>query len=109
MYGLPSFGTTFIEKKLLLQKTFTKFSGTIGKMILKKKRQWKGPLAGGASATEVLNFRIILKMLKYQQNNFHCANSVHTRSYSDPHFPAFGLNTARYSEYGHFLRSVSVG
>ena len=37
MYGLPSFGTTFIEKKLLLQKTFTKFSGTIGKMILKKK------------------------------------------------------------------------
>ena len=37
MYGLPSFGTTFIEKKLLLQKTFTKFSETIGKMILKKK------------------------------------------------------------------------
>ena len=54
--------------------------------------------------------------------------SVRIRSYSGPHFPAFGLNTERYgvslriqspysvqmreyadqnnSEYGHFLRSV---
>ena len=32
--------------------------------------------------------------------------SVHIRSYSGPHFLAFGLSTERYSEYGHFLRSV---
>ena len=51
---------------------------------------------------------------------FHCVKSVLIRSYSGPHFPAFGLNTERYSvvspnsvrlrenedqnnsEYGHF-------
>ena len=33
----------------------------------------------------------------------HCVKSVRIRSYSGPHFPAFGLNI---SEYGHFLRSV---
>ena len=54
---------------------------------------------------------------------FHCVKSVRIRSYSSPHFPAFGLNTETYSgslhiqfnagkcgqnnsEYGHFLRSV---
>ena len=26
----------------------------------------------------------------------HCIKSVHIRSFSDPHFPAFGLNTERY-------------
>ena len=26
----------------------------------------------------------------------HCVKSVHIRSYSGPHFPAFGLNTERY-------------
>ena len=29
--------------------------------------------------------------------NEHCVKSVHIRSYSGPHFPAFGLNTERYS------------
>ena len=28
---------------------------------------------------------------------FHCVKSVHIRSYSGPHFPAFRLNTERYS------------
>ena len=28
---------------------------------------------------------------------YHCAKSVRIRSYSGPHFPAFGLNTERYS------------
>ena len=28
--------------------------------------------------------------------NSHCVNSVRIRSYSDPHFRAFGLNTERY-------------
>ena len=28
----------------------------------------------------------------------HCMKSVRIQSYSDPHFPAFGLNTERYSE-----------
>ena len=27
----------------------------------------------------------------------HCVKSVRIRSYSGPHFPAFGLNTERYS------------
>ena len=49
----------------------------------------------------------------------HCVISVRIRSYSGPHFPAFGLNvdliySARMrenadqnnSEYGHFLRGV---
>ena len=43
----------------------------------------------------------------------HCVKNVRIRSYSGPHFSAFGLNTERYgvdadqnnSEYGHFLRS----
>ena len=34
----------------------------------------------------------------------HCVKSVHIRSYSGPHFPAFGLNTER---YGVFLRIQS--
>ena len=28
----------------------------------------------------------------------HCVKSVRIRSYSDPHFPAFGLNTERYGK-----------
>ena len=56
-------------------------------------------------------------------NNDHCVKCVRIRSYSGPHFPAFGLNSERYgvsllysvqmrenadqnnSEYGHFLSS----
>ena len=30
-------------------------------------------------------------------DTFHCAKSVHIQSYSGPRFPAFGLNTERYS------------
>ena len=55
-------------------------------------------------------------------NNDHCVKCVRIRSYSGPHFPAFGLNSERYgvsllysvqmrenadqnnSEYGHFSR-----
>ena len=45
----------------------------------------------------------------------HCVKSVRIRSYSNPHFPAFGLHTERYgvhmdqnnSEYGHFLHRES--
>ena len=28
----------------------------------------------------------------------HCVKSVRVRSYSDPHFPAFGLNMERYGK-----------
>ena len=35
----------------------------------------------------------------------HCVKTVRIRSYSGPHFSAFGLNTERYSEYRYFLRS----
>ena len=48
----------------------------------------------------------------------HCVKSVRNRSFSGPHFLAFGLNTERYSvswqntnqknsEYGRFLNSAS--
>ena len=43
---------------------------------------------------------------KLQRKNvnkgLHCIKSVRIRSYSGPHFSAFGLNN---SEYGHFSRS----
>ena len=56
----------------------------------------------------------------------HCVKSVRLRSFSDPCFPVFGLNTGRYSispywvwmrentdqknpEYGHCSRSAYVG
>ena len=29
--------------------------------------------------------------------DFHCVKSFRIRNYSGPHFPAFGLNTGRYS------------
>ena len=36
----------------------------------------------------------------------HCVKSVRIRSYSGPHFPAFGMNTDQNnSKYEHFLRS----
>ena len=36
----------------------------------------------------------------------YCMKSVHIRSYSGPHFPAYGLNTDQNNfEYGHFLCS----
>ena len=39
----------------------------------------------------------------------HCVKSVRMRSYSGPHFPAFGLNTHQNnSEYGRFLRTKFV-
>ena len=37
----------------------------------------------------------------------HCVKSVRIRSFSGSHFPVFGLNTKRYSKYGHFSLSVS--
>ena len=36
------------------------------------------------------------KNSKIAQTKLHCVNSVHIRSYSGPHFLAFGLNTERY-------------
>ena len=36
-------------------------------------------------------------MLKSIKSNFPCVKSVRIGSYSGPHFPAFGLNTERYS------------
>ena len=56
------------------------------------------------------------------EHTIHCVKSVRIRSYSGPHFPAFGLNTERYgcsvrmrenadennSEYKYFLRSAGV-
>ena len=53
-------------------------------------------------------FKIIFKKL----GKIHCVKNVRIRSFSGPHFSAFGLNTKRYgislrvqSEYGHFSRS----
>ena len=39
------------------------------------------------------NYRIATKW----HNIYHCEQSVRIRSYSDPYFPAFRLNTERYS------------
>ena len=69
---------------------------------------------------------IALIILEKYLGLYYCVNSVRIRSYSGPHFQAFGLNTERFSvspriqskwtkmltrtnnpEYGHFLRSVS--
>ena len=47
------------------------------------------------------------KNSKITQTKLHCVKSVHIRSYSGPHFLAFGLNTDHNNSiYGHFLRSV---
>ena len=35
--------------------------------------------------------------LRLNLHKEHCVKSVRIRSYSGPHFPAFGLNTERYS------------
>ena len=57
--------------------------------------------------------------LLVQAEQIDCVESVRIRSYSDPYFPVFGLNTERYgvfsqmrekkdqnnSEYGHISRS----
>ena len=45
--------------------------------------------------------------------NLRCVKNVRIRSYSGPHFPAFGLNTEQNtdqnnSEYGHVLHSLNV-
>ena len=38
----------------------------------------------------------------------HCVKNIRIRSYSDPYFPAVGLNTDQNnSKYGHFSRSAS--
>ena len=55
---------------------------------------------------ESLNNRDLPFASKVTQNlysfcNLHCVKSVRIRSYSGPHFPAFGLNMER---YGVFLR-----
>ena len=42
-------------------------------------------------------------MLQEEKVNSENSKSLHIRSYSGPHFPAFGLNN---SEYGHFLSKV---
>ena len=39
--------------------------------------------------------------------DLHCVKSIRIRSYSGPYFPSFGLNTERYFEYEHFLRSAN--
>ena len=45
-----------------------------------------------------INYYIIIINLesKLKDRFKHCVNSVHIRSYSGPHFLAFGLNTERY-------------
>ena len=46
------------------------------------------------------SFLVIFALVSFNSNVFylvhHCVKSVRIRSYSGPHFPAFGLNTERY-------------
>ena len=68
-------------------------------------------------------FNYLVGDTRCQSNHHHCVKSVCIRSYCGLHFPAFRLNTEKYSvsshsvqmqentdqnisEYGHFLRSV---
>ena len=43
----------------------------------------------------------LLSTILYHFSVFHCVKSVRIRSYSDPYFTAFGLNTERYGVYLH--------
>ena len=36
-------------------------------------------------------------IMELLSNNYHCVKSVRSRKFSGPYFPAFGLNTERYS------------
>ena len=36
-------------------------------------------------------------VVSWKSNGIHCVKSVRIQSYSDPYFPAFGLNTESYS------------
>ena len=47
------------------------------------------------------HFRVIFSV-----NYNHCVKSVPIRSYSGPHFPAFGLNTERYEVRTFFTQRV---
>ena len=49
--------------------------------------------AMGFSSVKVADLRSTKKF----QNNLHCVKNVRIRSYSGPHFSAFGPNTERYS------------
>ena len=54
-------------------------------------------------------FMTYMTLGMYFPDVYHCLKNVCIQSYSDPQFPAFGLNTDQNnSEYGHFLRSVLV-
>ena len=55
--------------------------------------------------TNALNEDAPYLMLEKASQN-HWVKSVRIQSYSGPCFPAFGLNTERYFEYGHFSCSV---
>ena len=46
-----------------------------------------------------LSVAINLAMMRKEAPHRHCAKSVRFRSYSGPHFPAFGLNVGRYSVF----------
>ena len=53
-------------------------------------------------------------LLLNKNKNHHCVKSARIRSYSGPHFPAFGLNTKRYSvppriqsEYGKMRTRIT--
>ena len=51
-----------------------------------------------SSALRTLDTKYRLSFCPSSQNHTcHWVKSIHIRSYSDPHFPAFGLNTERYS------------
>ena len=49
--------------------------------------------------------RVLLKILR---KTIHCLKRVLIWSFSDLYFPAFVLNTERYSVFGHFSRSDFV-
>ena len=49
--------------------------------------------------------RPLIRNYTDESKSNHCMKSVRIRSYSGSYFPAFGLNTERYSVYRHVLRN----
>ena len=48
-----------------------------------------------------MNFFTAYEKLSRKTADKHSVKSVRIRSYSDPHFPAFGLNAERYGVFVH--------
>ena len=75
-----------LRQKLVSGSIFLTFCTSI-----KNLSQTFHALLGKSNCFGTLEFHVV--------NLIHCVKSVRIRIYSGPHFPAFGLNTERYSVF----------